>query len=418
MGQPPKRLTPTASHLDFFGAHLRALREPQMTAAELAEILFVGPDLVRKVEVGARYPSEAFIDAVDDALGAGGLLRAMGPMLAREQRLKSKIGTDAVRFVPESNDALVLDWLLTDAGWEPPPAILRDAPRLSMAELRRDDHALGAGSTYPRILGFLDAELPKLVRDQPEDAISVLELAAYNAVDLGADAAAQGHYHQALRTALRTGHRRHGAHLIASLAYLTMECGHPRSAARLAQAVITGVGERTTPVEGAVWWIIKARSHAMMAERAECLAALGNAEDELMKEAKAQDVELISYFGAGDLADERAHCFFALGEFDRAREEAAKALALFEPDRVRRRVIDGSLHACGLVRTGDLEQAAATAHEVLGVGASLRSFRASQALARMMAELLPHRTVGAVEDVFDFARAVAPATPTVPNEKH
>jgi tetratricopeptide (TPR) repeat protein len=284
-----------------------------------------------------------------------------------------------------------------------------------MAELRRDDHALGAGSTYPRVLSFLDTELPKLVRDQPEDAISVLELAAYNAVDLGADAAAQRHYHQALRTALHTGHRRHGAHLIASMAYLTMECGHPRSAARLAQAVIAGVGDRTTPVEGAVWWMIKARSHAMMAQREECFDALGKAEDQLSKEATAQDVELISYFGAGDLADERAHCFFSLGDFDRAREEAAKALSLFDPDRVRRKVIDGSLHAAGLVRTGDLEQAAASAHEVLGAGVSLRSFRASQSVARMMAELLPHRQVSVVEDVFEFARSVVPVTPSVPN---
>jgi hypothetical protein len=164
-----------------------------------------------------------------------------------------------------------------------------------------------------------------------------------------------------------------------------------------------------------VWWMIKARSHAMMAQREQCFAALGNAEDQLSKEATAQDVELISYFGAGDLADERAHCFFSLDDFDRAREEAAKALSLFDSDRVRRKVIDGSLHAAGLVRTGDLEQAAATAHEVLGAGVSLRSFRASQSVARMMAELLPHRQVGVVEDVFDFARSVVPVTPSVPN---
>jgi tetratricopeptide (TPR) repeat protein len=412
MGQKPKRLTPTASHLDFFGAQLRALRG-ELAIVELAPKLLVSPDLLRKVEVGERYPSEAFIRIADDVLDAGGLLLAMGPLLLREQRLKARAGTKASVFSPDSNDAFVLDWMLTESTWEPVHDATQDEAHSSLAKLRKDDHLLGAGATYPRTRIFLETELESLTQSQPLQAISVLELAAYSAVDLGSDAAAQQHYHQALRTALRTGHRRHGAHLIASLAYLTMECGHPRSAARLAQAVIAGVAERTTPTEGAVWWIIKARAHAMMRERQECLQALGKAEEHLAREPADDEVELISYFGAGDLADERAHCFFELGDFDAARAEASKALSLFAPDRVRRKVIDSSLYSAGLVRSGELEQAAEVAKDAIGASGSLQSFRASQALARMMAELLPHQQIGAVRDVFDLARVAAPVTPTL-----
>ncbi len=119
MAQQPKQLTPSASVLDFFGTLVRDLRgRAGPSAAELASRLFVGPDLVRKIEVAERYPSEAFVDVVDEVLGAGGLLREMGPLLAREQTLKSRKRSAPVQFAPEANDSLVLDWLLMDSEGE------------------------------------------------------------------------------------------------------------------------------------------------------------------------------------------------------------------------------------------------------------------------------------------------------------
>lgn len=415
MGQKQKHLTPTESLLDYFGAQLRALREQAgVLPAELAGKLFIGPDLLRKVEVGERYPSAEFVERADWLLEAGGLLRGLGPLLAREQALKARTGSTPLKFRPELNDAIVLDWMLMDAAWESAQEDDSEPPESMLADLRQADHVRGAGATYPQLLARLGADFEGFALQAPKTAIGVMELAAYNAVDLGADTAAQQHYHKALHIALKTGQRRHGAHLIASLAYLTMQCGHPRSAARLAQAVLTGVGERTTPVEGAVWWMIKARSHAKMKERKECLESLGCAEDQLARESSGGDVELISYFGVADLADERAHCFFDLSDFANARDEASKALELFNLDRVRRRVIDSALHASGLTQTGDLEHASAVAMQAIGNSGTLRSFRASQALAEMLAQLLPHQKVGAVRDVFEFARAAAPVTPSFP----
>lgn len=415
MGQKKKQLTPTESLLDYFGAQLRTLREQaRIQPAQLAEKLFIGPDLLRKIEVGERYPSPECIERADDVLEAGGLLRSLGPLLARDQKLRARAGAGTSKFRPELNDAIVLDWMLMDAAWEAPHG---DDSESKLAELRQTDHVLGAGATYPRLLAHLAADFENFAVQAPRAAIGVLELAAYNAVDLGADSAAQRHYQKALHIALKTGQRRHGAHLIASLAYLTMQCGHPRSAARLAQAVLTGVGHRTTPAEGAVWWMIKARSHAMMRERKECVEALGRAEEQFAREPSDGEVELISYFGVADLADERAHCFFDLGEFGNAREEAAKALELFNSDRVRRRVIDAALHASGLTRTGDLEHAGAVAKQAIESSGTLRSFQASQALAGMLAELLPHRNHRIVRDVFEFARSAAPVTPSFPSSE-
>jgi transcriptional regulator with XRE-family HTH domain len=415
MGQKKKQLTPTESLLDYFGAQLRTLREQAgIQSAELAEKLFIGPDLLRKIEVGERYPSPELVDRIDDVLEAGGLLRSLEPLLARDQMLKARTGKSALKFRPELNDAIALDWMLMDAAWESAHEDDCEASESKLAELRQTDHVLGAGATYPRVLAHLAANFEDFAFQTPRAAIGVLELAAYTAVDLGADADAQRHYQKALRIALRTGQRRHGAHLIASLAYLTMQCGHPRSAARLAQAVLTGVGNRTTPVEGAVWWMIKARSHAMMQERKECFEALGRAEDQFARGPSGEEVELISYFGVADLADERAHCFFDLGYFDRARDEAEKALGLFNTERVRRRVIDAALHASGLTRTGDLEHAGVVAKQAIRDSGTLRSFRASQSLAGMLAELLPHQNHRNVREVFEFARSTAPVTPSFP----
>ncbi|MFE7756931.1 Scr1 family TA system antitoxin-like transcriptional regulator [Streptomyces sp. NPDC057429] len=59
------------------GRQIRLLRErADLTRRELGERLGYSEDLVRSLECGRRTPQPEFLDAADDALGAGGLLRA------------------------------------------------------------------------------------------------------------------------------------------------------------------------------------------------------------------------------------------------------------------------------------------------------------------------------------------------------
>ncbi|WP_329212365.1 helix-turn-helix domain-containing protein [Streptomyces sp. NBC_00683] len=59
------------------GRQVRLLRERAgLTQRELGERLGYSEDLVRSLECGRRTPQPEFLDAADDALGAGGLLRA------------------------------------------------------------------------------------------------------------------------------------------------------------------------------------------------------------------------------------------------------------------------------------------------------------------------------------------------------
>lgn len=59
------------------GRQVRLLRErADLTQRELGERLGYSEDLVRSLERGRRTPQPEFLDAADEALGAGGLLRA------------------------------------------------------------------------------------------------------------------------------------------------------------------------------------------------------------------------------------------------------------------------------------------------------------------------------------------------------
>ncbi|MFI8961502.1 Scr1 family TA system antitoxin-like transcriptional regulator [Streptomyces sp. NPDC053493] len=60
------------------GRQIRLWREVKgLRAADLGDLIGYGEDLVRKVERGARIPRPEFLDKVDGAVGAGGLIAAM-----------------------------------------------------------------------------------------------------------------------------------------------------------------------------------------------------------------------------------------------------------------------------------------------------------------------------------------------------
>ncbi|MEV6686599.1 helix-turn-helix transcriptional regulator [Streptomyces sp. NPDC051130] len=66
--------------LSALGRQLRTWREQAgMRASDLGVAIGYGEDLVRKVESGKRIPRPEYLDKADEALGAGGKIRAMKP---------------------------------------------------------------------------------------------------------------------------------------------------------------------------------------------------------------------------------------------------------------------------------------------------------------------------------------------------
>ncbi|MEX2968698.1 Scr1 family TA system antitoxin-like transcriptional regulator [Streptomyces sp. C184] len=71
--------------LKIFGKQSRFLREQkEMTRRDLAALIPYSESLIAMVERGERPPKPGYVDAVDGALGAGGILRVLIPEVAEK----------------------------------------------------------------------------------------------------------------------------------------------------------------------------------------------------------------------------------------------------------------------------------------------------------------------------------------------
>jgi len=252
-------------------------------------------------------------------------------------------------------------------------------------------------------------DLDDLTIRAPQLATGCLELAGYEAVDLGDDGLAQQHYLRALDIATRSADRLYGGYLIAvSLAHLALHCGDPDQAARLAAAALRGTEHASTPAVRAACRTVLARAHARRADESACATALLQAEADLARSRPGDEPAWIGYFREADLADEKAHCFFDLGLHELAQREATRAVDLLEPHRVRRLAIDTALHATSLARSRQIEHACAVAHQAIDHAATVASFRAAHRIVLMLAELQPDLDQPEVQAVTEYARLRLP----------
>jgi transcriptional regulator with XRE-family HTH domain len=87
MGQRPKTLTPEASPRHLLGAELRRWRvQRRLSAAGLASMVYVSPDLVLKVERAERRATPDLVAACDAALDTGGALRRLMQRVAQDEQ--------------------------------------------------------------------------------------------------------------------------------------------------------------------------------------------------------------------------------------------------------------------------------------------------------------------------------------------
>nr|WP_255500642.1 helix-turn-helix transcriptional regulator [Micromonospora sp. Llam0] len=399
----------------FLGAEVRRLRqERDMSQADLGRALFVHKDLIRKIEAAERTASDDLVERCDVALAAGGALRRLIPMLQRERGLGAggDAGSRARGFRSEATDRPVLDWLLSsalDAGHSRDFDDKSSEAALRLQELRSADHAHGAGQVYSIVTDILGRELDIMAARSPLVATGFLELAGYEAVDLGADAAAQRHYQHALAIATRSGNRLYGGYLIAvSLAHLALHCGDADQAGRLATAALRGTEHQTTPGVRAVFRTVLARSQARRGDEAACAATLLQVEADLARSIPSGEPPWIAYFSEADLADEKAHCFYDLGLHELAQREVTRAVAQLEPTRARRLAIDTALYAASLARSRQIDHACAVARQAIDHAAKLNSFRSAHRIVLMLAELHPYTDLPDVRDLGEYAATQLP----------
>ncbi|MFV2022489.1 helix-turn-helix domain-containing protein [Micromonospora sp. LOL_023] len=425
MGQALKTLEPGRSVQHFLGAEVRRLRqERDMSQADLGRTLFVHKDLIRKIEAAERTASDDLVERCDVALTAGGALRRLIPMLQRERGLRAgrDAGSSARGFRSEATDRPVLDWLVSsalDVGHSHDFDDRSSETALKLQELRSSDHAHGAGQIYSIVTDILRRELDILAAHSPLVAMGFLELAGYEAVDLGADGAAQRHYQQALAIATRSGNHLYGGYLIAvSLAHLALHCGDADQAGRLATAALRGTEHQTTPGVRAVFRTVLARAQARRGDEAACAATLLKVEADLARSTPADEPPWIAYFSEADLADEKAHCFYDLGLHELAQREVARAVAQLEPTRARRLAIDTALYAASLARSRQIDHACTVARQAIDHSAKLNSFRSAHRVVLMLAELHPYADLPDVRDLGEYAATQLPTLITPEETAH
>ncbi|MDO3704063.1 helix-turn-helix transcriptional regulator [Micromonospora sp. C28SCA-DRY-2] len=458
MGQTPRALQPSLSERHFFGAELRRLRErANLSQARLGAVIRFSADLVRRVETADRFPSREFVEACDKALGTGGALMRLLPLLGKKRTSEgkpmavspagqgnlssllsnhsaetSRLAEMVVRvpFQPGVLDRAALDWLNAPAG-----------PRLSvagrsgssdqvceedlysaetaLAMFRQLDHTHGAGRIHAQVQRYVEGELNRLLAKSPASeaigrrlytlAAGFFELCGYQAVDAGAHGLAQRRYLRALRLTQAADDRLYGSYLLAvNIGHLALHCGHPEPALRMALTAVRGSETQATPAVGASPHAVVARTHARLGREGDCLTHLDIAERQLARSGPEDEPPWIRYFNPAYLADEIAHCFHDLGRPQQTQRHVAEALTALSPTHVRRLAIDTALLASSLAAAGRIDEACATARAAVDHAARTTSHRCLQRIVEVQADLEPYRCEPEVREFGEYVRHQLP----------
>ncbi|MER7580860.1 tetratricopeptide repeat protein [Kitasatospora sp. NPDC097691] len=219
---------------------------------------------------------------------------------------------------------------------------------------------------------------------------------------------ARSFYSEALATARMAGDSALEAHVFCNSAFLARDAGRPREALRAAQAgqvAARGLGSGRLL---ALLAMREAGAWALLQDRASCERALGRAYALFGRGHSEADPEWMSFFGEAEIAGLQSQCWSALGDWDRASEQAGLAITLQEPHFLRNRVLYTAELAHDRLGRGDLAGAAHHGSSAVALFADVRSARIRSMLADTAGRLRPHAAVPEVRRFLaEYDRAAA-----------
>ncbi|WP_316529132.1 tetratricopeptide repeat protein [Kitasatospora brasiliensis] len=219
---------------------------------------------------------------------------------------------------------------------------------------------------------------------------------------------ARSFYAEALATARMAGDSALEAHVFCNSAFLARDAGRPREALRAAQA--GQVAARTLDSDRllALLTMREAGAWALLQDRASCERAIGQAYALFDRGPCERDPEWMSFFGEAEIAGLQSQCWSALGDWDRASEQAGLAITLQKPHFVRNRVLYTAELAHDRLGRGDLAGAAYHGSAAVALFGDVRSARIRGMLAHTAGRLRPHVTVPEVRRFLaDYDRVAA-----------
>ncbi|RKT17822.1 hypothetical protein BX285_2219 [Streptomyces sp. 1114.5] len=219
---------------------------------------------------------------------------------------------------------------------------------------------------------------------------------------------ARSFYAEALATARMAGDSALEAHVFCNSAFLARDAGRPREALRAAQAGQVAARELGSCRLLALLAMREAGAWALLQDRTSCERALGRAYALFDRGTAEGDPEWMSFFGEAEIAGLQSQCWSALGDWDRASEQAGLAIALQKPHFVRNRVLYTAELAHDRLGRGDLAGAAHHGSSAVALFGDVRSARIRSMLADTAGRLRPHAGVPEVRRFLaEYERAAA-----------
>ncbi|MFD3563439.1 XRE family transcriptional regulator [Streptomyces sp. NPDC058686] len=215
---------------------------------------------------------------------------------------------------------------------------------------------------------------------------------------------AAGHYwNAALHAAHQAGDTDRGAGILADLAYQSIWLGQAAPATDVLGHALTRTQD---PTAQSLLQLRKARAHAMTGESRACRRALGAAEHALST-ANETPPAWCSWMSPADISVDSGRCLIDLGEPGPAHQQIAQGVALLPAARDKTRAVFLTYEAESLLRQGEIDHSAATAHQALLLAQRIGASRCVRQIKDLTPNFQPHGAVQGVKHLLDTMRSAA-----------
>ena len=354
---------------------------------------------------------------LDFAADAGEAIRALTDLwtadVERRDFLRSTIVASALT-------GPALSWLLARSAG---PSTTGGPRRVGMADVAAVnttaamfadlDNRFGGGAARSAAVQYLSDQVTPMLHGSYTDAVGrelYTAVAAFTlsvawmGYDSGDQWLARRYFIQALTLAHYAGNRELGASALSAMSHQANYLGDHTEALQLARAARHGSAGSPSQASSAQFAAMEARAAASMGQRADTMRALGEAQSAFDRRDAESDPDWMVYFDESELADEIAHCYRDLGDYDRALFAAGQCLTLAGPEYARSRVFSRIVQAESFLGAGEPEQAARIGIEVIPLVQDLASVRVAGYLATLRTRAAPYNALPVVAGFTDRAR--------------
>ncbi len=384
-GMQPRRPTP-----ELIAEALSMRLHRRVTMAEIG--MERAPD--RREDVGLDYP--------DDPTETTALLARLWRADLDDVRSIAEITPEAAAWAAASRKWLVRpdeEPALGGRGERRVGAADLPAIRATITAFSILDGHFGGGNARSALIQYLHNELLPMLLGRYSDQVGrqlhaivaeALLQAAWMTYDVGRQGLAQRYFVQALRLAQAAGDVLLAGSILDAMSHQATFLGRHRMAAELARSARAGTRGAATPTLTAHFLAMEARAAAAGGDQAATMRLLSEAVRVFERSQRGNDPDWIAYFDDAELAAEFGHCFRDIGRGSDAVSYADRALAAARGMSSRSDFFVTMVRADGLLASGELEQACATAAEALDFGRPIKSARCVEYLRTFRTHLAPH----------------------------